>query len=135
MNNMLTGLILGVMLVANVAVVDAAGKYAIKQMTPEVQSALDHRRERFEQLDALKSSGAIGENNKGYVEVLDNQGDAKALAAAENKDRKVIYQTIAEQNGLQDAVGTIESVFGQVQFDKASSGQKVQNEDGQWITK
>ncbi len=135
MNNILKVLIVVLLLAVNVSVVYAGGKYSIKQMTPEVQAALDHRRDRFDQLDALKSSGAIGENSRGYVEVLRDEGEAKAVAAAENRDRKVIYQTIAEQNGLEGAVATIESVFGQVQFDKAASGQKVQGQDGQWVTK
>ncbi len=113
----------------------AAGKYAIKQMTPSIQSALDNRRERFEDLRALKSSGSIGENNHGYVEVLVIQGNVEGMVAAENKDRKIIYQTIAEQNELEDAIATIESVFAQVQRDKAEAGDKVQGEDGQWISK
>ena len=113
----------------------AESKYSIKQMTPEVQSALDHRRDRFDQLRALKSSGSVGENNHGYVEVVKPADGADVLAAAENQDRRAIYQTIAEQNGLQDAVATIESVFAQVQRDKAAVGDQVQEEDGHWVTK
>ena len=113
----------------------AQGKYSIKQMTPEVQAALNNRRDRFDELRQLKSAGALGENNKGYVEVLQAQGNATTIADAENKDRRVIYQTIAEQNGLEDALSTIEKVFSQVQHDKAESGDKVQDEDGQWVAK
>ena len=113
----------------------ADAKYSIKQMTSEVQAALNNRRDRFNQLRQLKSSGAIGENNKGYVEVLKAEGDAQSIADAENQDRHVIYQTIAEQNGLENAIGTIESVFAQVQEDKAEAGDRVQGQDGGWITK
>lgn len=113
----------------------AASKYSIKEMTPEVKAALDSRRERFEQLEQLKSSGTVGENNKGYVEVLVNKGNAKAIVSAENKDRKVIYLTIASQNGLEEALSTIEDVFAQVQRDKADSGEKIQDIDGKWIVK
>jgi len=113
----------------------AEGKYDIKQMTPEVQNALNGRRDRFDQLRALKSSGAVGENNRGYVEVLKQDGSAGDIVAAENRDRKVIYQTIAEQNGLENAISTIESVFAQVQRDKAGPGEQVQTEDGRWISK
>jgi uncharacterized protein len=111
----------------------AEAKYSIKQMTSQVQSALNNRRDRFDQLRQLKSSGAIGENNKGYVEALNVEGEA--IAEAENKDRRVIYKTIAEQNGLEDALGTIESVFAQVQKDKAESGDRIQTPDGSWVTK
>ena len=113
----------------------AEGGYSIKQMTPEVQSALSNRRDRFDQLRTLKASGAIGENNHGYVEVLKQGNGADGVAAAENNDRKVIYQTIAQQNGLESAVGTIETVFAQVQRDKAAAGDQIQMEDGQWTTK
>ena len=113
----------------------AEGKYSIKQMTSEVQGALDNRHDRFDQLHALKASGAVGENSHGYVEVLKAEAGADAIAVAENSDRKVIYQTIAQQNGLEDAVATIESVFAQVQRDKAAVGDQVQEEDGHWVTK
>ena len=110
----------------------AEAKYAIKEMTPEVKGALDNRRDRFDKLRELKASGAIGENNHGYVEVLKKEGDGQSIADAENKDRKVIYQTIAEQNGLDNAIATIETVFAQVQRDKAEAGDRIQLEDGTW---
>ena len=115
--------------------VQAEGKYSIKQMTPEVEAALNSRRERFDQLRRLKSDGIVGENNKGYIDVLQDTGDAQAVSASENKDRHVIYQTIGEQNGLENALGAIESVFAQVQRDKAGPGDKIQSEDGRWDTK
>jgi uncharacterized protein YdbL (DUF1318 family) len=114
---------------------EAQSKYSIKQMTPEVESALENRRARFDKLNDLKSQGLIGENNQGYVEVLTGNADAQQAVEDENKDRQVIYKTIAEQNGLQDALPTIEKVFAQVQYDKAESGQKVQDASGAWVTK
>jgi uncharacterized protein len=110
-----------------------AANYSIKAMTPEVKQALDSRKERFSELRDLKSEGAIGENNRGYVHALNEK--AKTLVAAENKDRKVIYQTIAEQNNLEDALSTIESAFAQVQRDKAEAGDKIQDDEGNWINK
>ena len=113
----------------------ADGKYSIKQMTPEVQSALDNRRDRFDQLRVLKASGTVGENNRGFAEVLQAATGADAIVDAENSDRKTIYQTIAQQNGLDNAVATIESVFAQVQRDKAAAGDQIQTEDGRWMAK
>jgi uncharacterized protein YdbL (DUF1318 family) len=113
----------------------AQSKYSIRQMTPEVSAALENRKARFEQLRELKSQGVVGENNKGYLTVLMEGQGADNVVANENADRKVIYQTIAEQNDLKDALGTIETVFAQVQRDKAENGDKVQNEDGSWSTK
>ena len=113
----------------------AEAKYSLKEMTPAVEAALEGRRERFDELTAFKDKGAIGENNRGYIEVLAPDSGAKALAEAENKDRVVIYKTIAQQNGLTAELETIEKVFAQVQHDKAKPGAKIQNDDGQWGTK
>jgi uncharacterized protein YdbL (DUF1318 family) len=119
----------------DVLIVWAQTKYDIKEMTPEVQAALDNRRNRFDKLQVLKAKGTIGENNRGYVEVLNPNQEAEALVQAENKDRRLIYQTIERQNNLTNALETIEKVFAQVQRDKASSGEKIQEESGRWMTK
>lgn len=111
----------------------AEDKYSIKEMTAEVKAALDNRRDRFEQLKELKAKGAIGENNQGYVQSL--TGEAKDVADAENRDRQVIYKTIEKQNNLTNAMATIEKVFAQVQRDKASPGDKIQDEGGHWTSK
>ena len=115
--------------------VSLAGKYDIKKMTPEVKQALENRRDRFDNLKALQSSGKIGENNRGYVQVLAQDDSLQAVVKAENEDRSIIYETIAEQNGLEDVIETIEKVFAQVQREKASSGEMIQLENGEWITK
>ncbi len=113
----------------------ADGKYDIKEMTPEVKSALENRRNRFDQLKELKAKGVVGENNRGYVELLGNDSSAGSLVESENQDRKVIYQAIEVQNNLSGARETIEKVFAQVQRDKASPGDKIQTEDGKWVVK
>ena len=130
--------IICVALVSNSAIVHQAyadAKYSIKQMTPQVEAALQNRRDRYDKLAELKQKGSIGENNQGYVELLGTDEAAKALVEAENQDRKIIYQTIAAQNDLKDEIATIEKVFAQVQRDKAQSGDRIQDEDGHWITK
>lgn len=113
----------------------AQAKYNIKEMTPAVEAALEGRRSRYDQLTALKSEGRVGENNRGYVQTLLEDSEVDSLVEAENLDRKVIYQTIAEQNGLTDALETIENVFAQVQRDKANAGDMIQLEDGSWVKK
>ena len=132
LSKILMVLCLGFMIVA----VAQVGSYDIKEMTPDVKAALDGRRERNEQLRTLKAQGFIGENNHGYVQVLKPSSEAEALASTENKDRELIYKTIVAQNDLPaDALGTVESVFAQVQRDKATTGDTLENESGQWITK
>jgi uncharacterized protein len=114
---------------------DVAAQYEIKEFTPELKSALDARRARREQLNTLKQQGVIGETNRGYVEVLSPSAEADSVAQDENRDRKVIYETIARQHNLTGEIGTIEKVFAQEQRDRAQSGDKVQDEGGRWTTK
>ena len=113
----------------------AADQYSIKEMTPEVETALQNRRNRFDQLKELKAKGLLGENNQGYVQVLVSDPSAQSVAEAENQDRRTIYSTIAQQNNLTHALATIEGVFAQVQRDKAQAGDKIQLEDGSWVSK
>ena len=113
----------------------AQAQYDIKTMTPEVEKALENRRARYNDLKAFKENGTIGENNKGYVEALKDDPQAQQLADAENADRKVIYQTIADQNGLSGSIDVIETTFAKVQRDKAASGEMVQDPDGERVKK
>ena len=114
----------------------SAATYDIKELTPSVKAALDGRRNRFDQLRALKEKGLVGENNRGYVEALGDDPQAKTIVDEENNDRRFIYKTIVEQNNLSpDAISTIETVFAQVQRDKANPGDKIQDAGGSWIKK
>ncbi|MEI6437496.1 MAG: DUF1318 domain-containing protein [Candidatus Omnitrophota bacterium] len=126
-------IIMAVLLTGLLSTAAFAQTYDIKEMTPAVKAALESRKSRFSELKALKAQGVVGENNHGYVQALSGGSDAKALVAAENKDRKFVYQAILEQNGLDaGALETVEMVFGKVQRGKASSGEKVQDENGNW---
>lgn len=134
-NSLLVNILLAVFLLTAGAP-HVLASYDIKELTPAVKASLDARRGRFEQLSSLKSQGKIGENNRGYVEVLSGGGDAGEVADAENKDRKLIYSAIVEQNGLPaDALSTVEKVFAQVQRDKAAAGDSIQDESGSWVKK
>ena len=113
--------------------VSVQAQYDIKEMTPEVKAALENRRVRYDKLREFKAQGMAGETNRGYVDVLTPNGEVSSLVDAENSDRRIIYQTIAQQNNLSNAMATIEKVFAQVQRDKANPGDKIQNEDGSWI--
>lgn len=113
----------------------AEAKYSLKEITPDVNTALEARRARYNDLAALKAKGTIGENNRGYLEVLVPDPAAQALVEAENKDRKTVYTAIAEQNGLTGQLETIEKVFADVQREKAKPGDKIQNPDGQWVAR
>lgn len=122
-----------ILICAAAATAPAQAAYDIKEMTPAVKSALDGRKARFAQLKTMKTQGLVGETNRGYVQALGGGADVKALVAAENKDRRLVYEAIVEQNRLgAGALATVEAVFARVQRDKADPGDKVQDASGRW---
>lgn len=126
-------LMMVLMFVALGPVVQAQSSYDIKELTPVVKSALDARKARFPELKELKMQGVVGENNRGYVEALGGGKKVAALVAAENVDRKQVYEAIVEQNDLPSgALETVEIVFARVQREKAEPGEKVQDVSGNW---
>lgn len=89
--------------------------------------------QRISQLDSLKASGAIGENNRGFVEVRKDSGDASSVVAAENGDRDIVYQSIAKKTGSSpEQVG--EARARQIASNSAS-GVWLQREIGTWYQK
>lgn len=87
--------------------------------------------QRVSQIDALKTSGVLGENNRGFLEV--RSGDDQGVAAAENADRATVYAALAKKTGATaDSVGKARAK----QIAGASAkGVWVQAENGQWAKK
>jgi len=89
--------------------------------------------QRIGQLDSLKKSGAIGENNRGLVEVRAAAGDAAGVVAAENADRETVYAELARKTGTSaDQVGRARAR--QIAANSAN-GVWLQNESGKWYQK
>ncbi len=109
--------------------------YTIKEMTPEIEQALENRRERYDSVRSLKNRGLIGENNRGYLETLSNIQEGQAVVEDENQDRRTIYLAIARQNALEGSLNIIENTFAEVKRDQAQEGDWIQAPDGQWIKK
>ncbi len=90
-------------------------------------------RERLPQIDALKADGALGENNRGFLEVRENKGDASSVSSAENADRTTVYAAIARQTGSTPAaVGAARAK--QIATNSAR-GVWLQRENGEWYRK
>jgi len=89
--------------------------------------------QRLSQVDELKAKGAIGENNRGLLEVRDGGGNAASVVADENRDREAVYALIAKETGSNaDAVGRARAK----QIAAASkAGVWVQDESGSWTKK
>jgi uncharacterized protein YdbL (DUF1318 family) len=74
------------------------------------ESAADIRRrmeQRLPAIDRLKAAEAVGENNRGLLEVRGSGGaDAVAVVTEENRDREAVYALIAKETGATaDSVG------------------------------
>lgn len=107
-------------------------------LTPLVRAqdlgALKQRMEaRIASIDALKASGAVGENTQGFVEVRAAQGDAAAVVAAENADRLAVYEVIARKTG--STVAIVGSARAKQIAGASQPGVWVQKEDGSWAKK
>jgi len=100
----------------------------------ESAAAIRQRMEqRLPQIDDLKAKGAIGENNRGLLEVRAAAGNAAAVVSEENRDREAVYALIAQQTGATaDSVGRARAK--QIAAN-ARSGVWVQDEGGAWRKK
>ena len=89
--------------------------------------------QRLRQLDELKSKGAIGENNRGFVEARAADPAAGSVISSENSDREAVYAALAKQTGTSaDQVGRARAK--QIASGSAA-GVWVQKEDGTWQKK
>ena len=89
--------------------------------------------QRLSKLDELKAKGAVGENNRGFVEARASDPAAGAVISAENSDRETVYAALAKQTGTSaDQVGRARAK--QIASGSAA-GVWVQKEDGAWHKK
>ena len=86
---------------------------------------------RVSKIDALKTSGVLGEDNRGYLAV--RSGDDGGVAAAENADRAAVYAALAHKTGASaEAVGKARAR--QIAVGSAA-GVWLQRENGGWYKK
>ncbi len=107
----------------------------IKESSPRVQQIANSMKSRFSEVEAAKQTGAVGENNRGFLEMIkpdaiadaEQRNNAQKVIAADNEDRKALYQEVARLNSDQNlTVGTIERVYAQKRLERAKSGEAFQ---------
>ena len=114
------------------------GGYRLEKGDPAVQKALDSRKARSPELRALKTKGVIGENNRGFIEVLKPvlTPKGKSLIEAENLDRKFIYETVVRQNHLgPEGLAKVEEQYAKTRRERAKKGDRIQLPSGKWARK
>ena len=84
-------------------------------------------------IKALKNQGIVGENNTGFLEFVGNRKEKADVVAAENKDRKLVYEAIAKQQGTTaEVVGKHRAI--QI-AGKAQASEWLQDANGKWYQK
>lgn len=115
-------------LVFLVAVLFAAVAPAQAQDLGAVRNRMEQR---ISRIDALKTQGVLGENNRGFLDV--RSGDDEGVAAAENADRATVYEAVARKTGATpEAVGKARA---KKIAASSAKGVWLQSEDGRWSKK
>jgi uncharacterized protein YdbL (DUF1318 family) len=84
-------------------------------------------------IKSLKDQGIVGENNRGYLEFIGKKKEKEDVIAAENKDRKLVYEAIAKQQSTTvEVVGRHRAA--QI-AEKAQAGEWLQDANGKWYKK
>lgn len=111
----------------------AAAALLLTGLTAPAASIKDRMLERIPAINALKDKGAIGENNKGYLEYRSADKPEQQLVNDENSDRKAVYQSIAQQQKV-DVVLVGQRRAKQI-ADIGQKGHWFQKPDGAWYQK
>lgn len=90
--------------------------------------------ERLPTVVQLKADGIVGENNSGFLQVVPGAAaKMQDVITAENKDRQMVYEAIAKQQGTTaDLVAKRRAI--QI-AEKATSGEWLQDGSGKWYKK
>lgn len=103
--------------------------------SPRVKQIGAKMKERYAEVVAIKKTGAVGETNRGLLELVkpdlitdgDEKNKVQRVIAAENDDRKALYKEIARLNEDQNmSVGQVEQVYALERLERADSGELVQ---------
>ncbi|NNK96766.1 MAG: YdbL family protein [Desulfobacterales bacterium] len=88
---------------------------------------------RIPAINSLKDKGAIGENNRGFLEYRSSSQPEKSVVQGENKDRQSVYDAIAKKEGVDS------KLVGQRRakqiLSMGSPGHWFEKPDGSWFKK
>jgi uncharacterized protein YdbL (DUF1318 family) len=115
----------------------------IEVSTPAIRGLKDSMKNRFPALAPFYDKGALGENNKGLVEIrtvdalsLKERADLNRLSQQENSDRTSLYAEILRANKLgPDMMEQTQKLFANSWRAKSRPGWWIQQDNGQWIKK
>ncbi len=88
---------------------------------------------RVSDINELKNSGIVGENNQGFLEFRSGDTAKKQLIADENGDRQIVYGEIAKQQKID--IVLVGQRRAQQLAEMGAQGQWFQKPDGGWYQK
>lgn len=111
--------------------------------TPEVDAIHARMRQRYQQtMHKLLDEGVVGFTHDGLVAVRDpsavslaQRAMVNSAVAADNRDRKALYQAIAEANSHPDWEARIRNIFAKIWISKAHDGWYYRTAGGAWKQK
>lgn len=118
------------------AIVCVAGGFSSSVLAQDAEEEAIRNRmlERVDDVDSLKLSGKVGENNVGFLEQRGPLSpDQTKVMNAENADRRSLYTALAKRIGLTTTVvgrGRAEELR-----KKSAPSVWLQDEDGKWFKK
>ena len=107
----------------------------LKNNSPRVTQIARKMKERYSEVAAIKATGAVGETNRGLLQLqrpglisgAEETNRVQRIIAAETEDRKALYKEIARLNGdLNLDVGKVERIYALQRLERAKSGEYYQ---------
>ena len=138
------------LLLASVRSVDETGKLKTVAEIPsgKRQAIRAMQRQEFnrDDIQSFKQTGVAGEGNTGLLVFFENQKTkqdkqfgsfAQAILKEENEDRlTILKRTIATNEAFADGdLPKVRKIFASLNRDSANSGEKIQQENGEWTVK
>ena len=138
------------LLLASVRSVDETGKLkTVAEIPPRKKQAIRAmQRQEFnrDDIQSFKKTGVAGEGNTGLLVFFENQKTsqdpkynsfAQAIIQEENDDRlAILKRTIATNEAFSDGdLPKVRKIFASLNRDSAKSGEKIQQENGEWTVK
>jgi uncharacterized protein len=119
--------------VLRLLVVGAACALVSSAFAGELDEVKQRMRARVPAVDALKTSGAVGEASTGLLAVRIDGGDAAAIVSAENADRTLIFAETARRTGA--TAEAVAAAFARQMAASSKAGVWLQRADGEWYQK
>lgn len=109
------------------------GLFAVRVAADDMAAAQARIQGRQAEVAALKEKGALGENNRGFLELRDAAAGAGQVVQQENRDREILYGVVAKRTNT-----SVEDVGRQRAKSIAAAskpGVWLQRESGEWYQK